>query len=218
MPVLQFIRHGGLHIRRQRSCNRIIDGVEIMLGNQITQSSTRFTAGAEADFRVRTFTPADRADVFHLYHHGSLADHQNPTCNAPDLADIESSYLRRPQDHFWVAEARGEVIGTIAIAEDAERVMNLRRLRVSPFWQLDNRVVVSLLRTAIIHSRSYGCLKLLFHTSLNRARAMELLDGLGLQISRVRYQDGQHLIELYPDLYTDSYGGTSPDSSIVPRA
>jgi len=153
------------------------------------------------DFSVRSFRASDRADVFHLYTHGLLGGHRDQRDNAADLADIEKSYFQHPQNHLWVAEANGSLIGMVAISQDAESVMHVRRLRVAPLWQLESRVAIALIRTATTHARVHGCLKLVFHTSMDTPKAIELLDGLGLQLSRIRDREGQHLIELYDNLY-----------------
>jgi N-acetylglutamate synthase-like GNAT family acetyltransferase len=187
-----------------------------MLSGNLNRTSTTLASSEEAGFRIRSYCAADQGDVLYLYHHGLLGGQLNPIDNTSDLADIEASYFRRPQDHFWVAEAKGSVIGTVAISEDAERVMNLRRLRVAPFWQLESRVAIDLIRTAIIHARRNGCLKLVFHTSMESSQAVELLDGLGLQFSRVRHREYQHLIEFYDDLYANPSNETSSGASANP--
>jgi len=120
-----------------------------------------------------------------------------------DLNDINATYFRRPQDHFWVAAMNGRVIGMVAISEDQARVAHLRRLRVERPWQGDNRVAIRLIRAAIYHARSYGCLKLVFHTSLDRAGAVELLRRLGFQFASIRHMGSRHLIEFYDDLYAN---------------
>jgi N-acetylglutamate synthase-like GNAT family acetyltransferase len=188
-----------------------------MLKFNNNQSSVSSISNGEDEFSIRCFKVADFPDVVHLYQHGLLGGHLDATDHAGDMADIEKAYFRRPQDHFWVAQAKGEVIGTIAISEDAQRIMHLRRLRVAPFWQLESRVAAELVRTAIIHARHYGCLKLVFHTSLDSETAVELLDGLGLQLSKIRIREGQHLIEFYQDLYAVQAGGGTDRTDVIPR-
>ena len=174
-------------------------------------------AGDQGDFLIRSFVAADRADVWHLYHKGVLAGHVDPRDCVSDLDDIEGSYFQRAQDHFWVAEARRRVIGTIALSEDDARVAHLLRLRVAPFWQLDDRVAIGLIRTAVHHARVYGCLKLVFQTTMESKRAFALLDGLGLQFSRIRDAAGRHLIEFYDNLYTNPVGGSGVElASVIP--
>jgi ribosomal protein S18 acetylase RimI-like enzyme len=170
--------------------------------------------GGGEDILIRSFRASDRPEVLNLYQKGRLAGHADPLDRASDLADIEGTYFRRPQDHFWVAEAKDSVVGTIAVSEDDATVAHLRRLRVAPFWQLDDSLAIGLIRTAISHARFHGCPKLVFHTSLDGPRATELLQGLGLQFARIRDVAGVHLIEFYDDLYAIHASGGSAGSSI----
>jgi len=163
----------------------------------------------ERGFLIRSFRCADLPDVTHLYHTGLLTGWPAPKDHALDLTDVEGSYLKRPQDHFWVAEAKGAVIGTVSIREDEAGVSHIRRLRVALLWQLDSSVAIALLRTAIAHARDHDCLKLIFHTSLPSNRAVRLLEDLGFQISQVRGAPGQHVIESYNDLYRRKDGGVA---------
>ena len=191
----------------------------MMLSGNFNHASTLAASGDERELLIRSFRAADRLDVWHLYHKGRLVGHVDPSDCASDLNDIEAAYFRRPQDHLWVAEAKHSVIGTVAISEDDARVAHLRRLRVAPFWQLDSHVAISLIRTAVNHARFHGCLKLVFHTSLDSATAIELLQGLGLQFARVRKEAGQHLIEFYDNVYAHpvdgSTGGALPGNPSV---
>jgi ribosomal protein S18 acetylase RimI-like enzyme len=189
-----------------------------MLSGKLNRVPTLAASVDEGDFLIRSFGAADRSEVLHLYYHGLLAGQVNQSDPASDLVDIEAAYFRRPQDHLWVAEARSSVIGTVAISEDDAHVTHLRRLRVAPFWQLDSRVAIGLIRTAINHARFHGCVKLVFHTSLDGKRAVELLERLGFQFARIRDVAGQHLIEFYDNLYANpvcgNAGGTRSDNSL----
>ena len=179
-----------------------------MLIDKSNRSSLRDSVSAEDDFHIRSYVAADQPDVWHLYQKGMLAGHVDPKDDVSDLTDIENNYFKRSQDHFWVAEAKNSVIGTVALAEDDAGVARLWRLRVSPFWQLDNRVVSALVRTAIEHARSHGCLKVVFQSSLDGARAIALLEGMGLQFARIRDAGGRHMIEFYDNLYATPDDGS----------
>ena len=171
----------------------------------------------ERGFSIRSFRAADLPDVTSLYHTGLLTGWPDPNDHAEDLNDVEGSYFKRPQDHFWVAEAKGAVIGTVSIRQDDSGVSHIRRLRVAMLWQLDSSVAIALLRTAIAHARTHGCLKLVFHTSLPSNRAVRLLEDLGFQISRVRGAPGQHVIESYNDLYHRQSGETAGQAPLDGR-
>jgi len=172
-----------------------------MLGDQSKSIPMPVPSGAEEGLLVRSFRPLDRPDVLRLYHDGLLAGCVDPKDRAADLDDIEGAYFRRPQNHFWIAEANGVVIGTVAVSEDDAGITHLRRLRVASAWQKNSGVAVELIKAAIHHARSHGCLKLVFHTSLDGEQAVKLLDRLGFQFSRTRDIGGRHLIEFYDNLY-----------------
>jgi Acetyltransferase (GNAT) family len=193
-------------------------GDSAMFSHKPNRASMTSARENERDFSIRRFRSADQADVFHLYTHGLLGGHLNPNDQTSDLDDIERSYFQRAQDNFWVAEAKGELIGMVAISEGDKGVMDLRRLRVAPLWQLESRVAIELIRTAIIHARLRGCLKFVFHTSLDAPKALDLLNGLGLQLSRIRHSEGQHLIEVYDDVYAGPSGHDWHQTHLHPPA
>lgn len=163
----------------------------------------------ERGFVIRSFRPDDLPEVIDLYHKGLLTGWRDPDDQALDLVDALGSYFSRPQDHFWVAEAKGSVIGTIAIRQDDAGVSHIRRLRVAPLWQLDSSVAIALVRTALAHARNHDCLKLFFHTSLPTNRAIRLLEDLGFQVAPLRGAPGHHVVEAYRDLYRPDSGGTA---------
>lgn len=166
----------------------------------------------ERGFVIRSFRSGDLPDVTDLYHKGLLTGWQDPDDHALDLVDVAASYFARPQDHFWVAEAKGSVIGTIAIRQDDAGVSHIRRLRVAPLWQLDSSVSIALVRTAIAHARHHDCLKLFFHTSLPSNKAIRLLEDLGFQVAPLRGAPSDHVVEAYRDLYRRDSSGTAGDA------
>jgi hypothetical protein len=187
-----------------------------MFSHRANINGTNSAAENEQAFSIRRFRTEDQAEVVHLYRHGLLGGHLNPNDLAADLDDVEGAYFRCPHGYFWVAEAKGELIGMVAISEGERGVMDLKRLRVAPLWQLESRVAIGLVRTAILHARVRGCLKFVFHTAMDAPRALQLLDGLGLQISKIRQSDGQHFIEVYDDVYAAATGHTWHQTHIVP--
>jgi ribosomal protein S18 acetylase RimI-like enzyme len=160
--------------------------------------TTRFPGGGVS---VRSFLPADQLAATWLYREGLLAGQVDPNDAAADLADIKAAYFGRPQDHFWVAEAAAEVVGTIAITIDDQQAGHLRRLRVAPGRQESGHTACLLVETATAHALEYACLKLVLHTMLDDKRAMTLLHRLGFEFSRSRDLSGRHLLEFYADLY-----------------
>jgi N-acetylglutamate synthase-like GNAT family acetyltransferase len=153
---------------------------------------------------LRSFHARDRDEVLRLYHHGLLTGVPNPLDPATDLDHIEQIYLTRPQDHFWVAETNGEVIGSVAITEDDAQIAHVRRLRVDPAWKMwrSGEVARVLIQKATHHARQHDCLKLVLHTPVNDDRAIAFLHELGFEYARARELSGRHLLEFYINLYT----------------
>lgn len=170
-----------------------------MLEHEVSHDPSPSPADLGDRFSIRTFRPADRSHVSRLYRDGLLDGHLQIVGCAP-AHDIEGRYLRRPQDHFWVAECGGEVIGSIAIIAD-EQVAHLHWLRAAPEWQPDGKVTKRLVETATAHAREHGCLKLVFHTPVDAGRATEFFHKLGFEFSRARRQHGRQVLEFYLDLY-----------------
>ena len=65
-------------------------------------------------FLVRSFNGADKLQVMQLHAATAPSGFVNCDC-AANIDKIEEKYFRRPQDHFWVAEALGRIVGTVAI-------------------------------------------------------------------------------------------------------
>jgi GNAT superfamily N-acetyltransferase len=159
----------------------------------------RFSGG---DVSVRSFLPADQVAAVWLYREGLLAGEVDPNDRVADLANIKAAYFGRAQDHFWVAEAAAEVVGTIAITIDDQQVGHLRRLRVAPGWRERGHTAGLLVETAMAHAREHACLKLVLHSLLDDKRAVALLHQHGFEFSRCRDLSGRHQLEFYANLYT----------------
>src|SRR5580658_9958898 len=65
-------------------------------------------------FLVRSFQATDRPHVMELHAATVPSGFVNCDC-AANIDEIEEKYFRRAQDHFWVAEALGQIVGTVAI-------------------------------------------------------------------------------------------------------
>jgi N-acetylglutamate synthase-like GNAT family acetyltransferase len=161
---------------------------------------------ARGPFTIRNYRPEDRAEVSRLYREGLMMGQLDPYDPAADLEHIEESYGRDAFSHFWVAEADGRLIGTVAIDHDDTNekridIAHLCRLRVDPDWQHDERVVVRLLEVATTHARTKRYLKLVVHTPVDDGHCRALLERLGFIFARRRQVHSRPVLEFYVQLY-----------------
>jgi N-acetylglutamate synthase-like GNAT family acetyltransferase len=152
---------------------------------------------------VRTYREEDRAQVRRLYRDGLLIGSPDDGDAAPDLDEIEDVYLKRPHDHFWVAQVDGAVIGCVGILKDDSQIAHVRRLRVDPAWETwhDGEISRVLIRAATEHARWHDCLKLVLYRPEPNGHAVSLLHGLGFEYARTRSQHGRDILEFYLNIY-----------------
>jgi N-acetylglutamate synthase-like GNAT family acetyltransferase len=168
----------------------------------MNENSSSFQAnepdGSLPAFMVRSFHTDDRTQILRL--HAALAASDSVDCDcAANIDRIEENYFRRPQDHFWVAEAHGEVVGTVAIRvhEDTAHLSCLRAADDSS----RHAVRRGLVQIAARHAHHHGCLKLVVHAQVDVGRAAEFLHRLGFEFSREREVDNEPVLEFYLNLY-----------------
>jgi len=150
-------------------------------------------------FLVRSFRASDRQKVLSL--HASATPVASVPCDCTANIDrIQEIYLRHPRNHFWVADAHGEILGTVGIGVQDEEVAHLHCLRAvdNP---ISNLVRKGLVQVAANHAHLHGCLKLILHAQVDVGRAAEFLHRLGFQFSRQREVDAQSVLEFYLNLY-----------------
>jgi N-acetylglutamate synthase-like GNAT family acetyltransferase len=168
--------------------------------NEYSSSSEPLQVHRSFDsLRVRSFQAADRAEVLRL--HAAAAPAGSVDCDCAMKAhQIEEKYFRRPQDHFWVAEAQGEIVGTVAIRVGDQNVAHLGCLRAADD-SMDHLVRKSLVHAAASHAHHHGCLKLVVHAQVDVERATEFLHRLGFEFSRQREVEKRTVLEFYLNLY-----------------
>lgn len=127
-------------------------------------SDAAYFGPEDNDLVIRSFRESDQSATTELLRTGLLVGHIDPIEAATELARTERKYLAESNDHTWVAEMNQSVVGMVAVAQDHHGIAHLRRLRVSPQWQADSRIAVSLVQHAADHARENGCLKLIFYT------------------------------------------------------
>jgi N-acetylglutamate synthase-like GNAT family acetyltransferase len=153
-------------------------------------------------FLVRSFQAADRLPVLQLHADAALSGFVDCNC-ATNIDEIEEKYFRRPQDHFWVAEARGQIVGTIAIYVHDDNSAHLYCFRTIDD-SIDHSIRKGLVQVAANHAHHHGCLKLVVHApdpEVDIARAAEFLHRLGFEFSRHRQVEERSVLEFYLNLY-----------------
>src|SRR5580698_2974274 len=112
-----------------------------------SSSSERHEHGHSFDaFLVRSFQATDRPHVMELHAATAPSGFVNCEC-AANIDEIEEKYFRRPQDHFWVAEALGRIVGTVAICVNDDNTAHLHCLRA--LWDAsDHQIRRGLVRAA----------------------------------------------------------------------
>lgn len=154
------------------------------------------------NLQVRTYEPRDHSAVEGLYHNGLLAGQIAPNDTGADIDNIQAAYLGDDRCHFWVAEADGDVVGMIGVAEDEKDIAEIRRLRVAPTHKPTN-IAHALLETAVNHCRHHGYLKVRLDTRFEKDAAVELFDRSGFEHNRTKNIHGKELLEFYLDLYRE---------------
>jgi N-acetylglutamate synthase-like GNAT family acetyltransferase len=171
--------------------------------NTRSLSSEGYENGHSFDaFLVRSFQAADQLQVMQLHAATAPSDFVDCDC-AANIDEIEEKYFRRPQDHFWVAEALGRIVGTVAIYVHDGNVAHLYCLRAVD-ESVDHLIRKGLVRVAASHAHHHGCLKLVLHASdpqVDIGRATEFLHRLGFEFSRHREIENRPVLEFYLNLY-----------------
>jgi N-acetylglutamate synthase-like GNAT family acetyltransferase len=185
------------------------DGKLLQTGGSPMSEQRVLTAPAPfspGDFQVRSFQDADRTQVLRLHAAGGSTDSMDCDC-ATSIDQFEEKYFRRPQDHFWVADAKGQVIGTVAICVHDQNVAHLYCL-LAVDDSTDHAVRRSLVQVAANHARRHGCLKLVVHAQVDVGRAAQFLHRLGFEFARRREIEKRPVLEFYLNLYEPPELGT----------
>lgn len=151
---------------------------------------------------IRSFCSADLPACRALYRQGLIGGKIAENDIGLDIDDIEASYLKRPGNHFWVAEnVAGEVVGMVGVHHHDQDTGEIRRLRVAKDSQrrgIGSRLVEAALK--FCHDNSY--LKVTLDTFMEREPAVKLFQKYRFRHSRSRTVSGKELMYFYLDLYT----------------
>lgn len=83
----------------------------------------------------------------------------------PDLADIDG-YYRKGAGDFWVADASGQIVGTIALVDIGQGEGALRKMFVdSDFRGADKGVAIRLLNALLAHATERGLMRVFLGTT-----------------------------------------------------
>ncbi|XP_071988772.1 N-acetyltransferase 8-like isoform X2 [Engystomops pustulosus] len=109
-----------------------------------------------------------------------------------DLLDIQEYYLPSADRCFWVAEADGEVVGTVAAAPllqpGGEKLMELRRLSVIQRYRRQG-IAGALCRKVMDFTRRRGYRAVVLDTALYQTGPIILYENMGFRRSGYCYTD-----------------------------
>lgn len=152
-------------------------------------------------FTIRSFRREDQAACKALYQEGLLGGKIAENDTGCDMDDIEAAYMKRPGDHFWVAEApTGEIAGLIGVQHYDESVGEIRRLRVRRDFRRRG-IGAALVETALRFCQEQNYLKVTLDTFMEREPAMKLFEKFHFRYSRTKEVGGKELVYFYLDLY-----------------
>lgn len=151
-------------------------------------------------FAIRDFRAEDLGACRILYREGLLGGALAENDTGLDIDDIEMAYMRNLGNHFWVAEADGEVVGMIGVQHYDEGMGEIRRLRVRQDYRRRG-IGKALIETAVKFCQERGYLKVTLDTFVEREAAIKLFEKFRFTHSRSRTLGGKELQYFYLDLY-----------------
>src|SRR4051812_41125540 len=151
---------------------------------------------------IRSFRASDLPACKKLYSEGLLGGKLAENDTGLDIDDIESTYMRTPGNHFWVAETpQQEVVGMIGVQHHDEGTGEIRRLRVKQEFRRRG-IGSALVETALQFCQSHGYLKITLDTFMEREPAIKLFEKFRFRHSRTKDINGKEMMFFYLDLYT----------------
>jgi ribosomal protein S18 acetylase RimI-like enzyme len=160
-------------------------------------------AASDLPITIRSFSCSDTPACRKLYLEGLVGGGRIASNDTGfDIDDIDASYMKRPGNHFWIAENdRGEVVGMIGVQHHDEGTGEIRRLRVRQDSQRRG-IGGKLVETALRYCQEHGYLKVTLDTFMEREPAVNLFQKYRFRHSRSRTVGGKELMYFYLDLYT----------------
>ena len=164
--------------------------------------------GPEIPVRVRSFRREDLPACRQLYVEGLLGGKLAENDSGLDIDDIETAYMSKPGNHFWIAETApvsdgppGQIVGMIGVQAFHEGKGEIRRLRVRE--DMRRRGIGSkLVEAALKFCQDHGYLKITLDTFMEREPAIKLFEKFHFRHDKSRTVAGKELMYFYLDLYS----------------
>lgn len=159
-------------------------------------------ANASNPYRIRSFQSKDRKACRRLYTQELLGTCLAPNDTGWDMDNIDEVYMRKPQNHFWVAVTdKDEVVGMLGVQHHEAGVGEVRRLRVVAAHRRKS-LVVSLLETALRFCQQRGDVKVTLDTVMDKEIAMPLFEKFHFRYHSSKQVGEKELLYFYVDLYS----------------
>jgi ribosomal protein S18 acetylase RimI-like enzyme len=168
----------------------------------------------EQGFHIRSFRTGDLPACRKLYREGLIGGTLAENDTGFDLDDIESVYMKRAGNHFWVAVAPPDdapqgsagdpeswpVVGMIGVQHHDADVGEIRRLRVAQTHRRRG-IGSGLIEAALKFCQERQYLKITLDTFMEREPAIKLFEKFRFHHNRTRKVGGKELMYFYLDLY-----------------
>jgi ribosomal protein S18 acetylase RimI-like enzyme len=177
------------------------------------------TASPDNPYSVRSFRPCDLPACRRLYGEGLIGGKLAENDTGFDIDDIESVYMKRPGNHFWVAvapagqtsngaeivAAAGDpqswpVVGMVGVQHHEAGVGEIRRLRVAHTHRRRG-IGSALMEAALRFCEERQYLKITLDTFMEREPAVKLFQKFRFRHDHTRKVGDKELMYFYLDLY-----------------
>jgi len=168
----------------------------------------------EKGFHIRSFRTGDLPACRKLYREGLIGGTLAENDTGFDIDDIESVYMKRAGNHFWVAVAPADdapegsagdheswpVVGMVGVQHHDADVGEIRRLRVAQTHRRRG-IGSGLIECALKFCQERQYLKITLDTFREREPAIKLFEKFRFHHNRTRKVGGKELMYFYLDLY-----------------
>ena len=178
---------------------------------------------SDPGFAVRPYRAGDHAACRRLFVAGLIGGRIADGDAGADVKQIDTYYLARSGNHFWVAEltgptsadsgapvayvpaAAGEVVGMVGVQQHGPGTGEVRRLRVDERFRRRG-IGSALMEQALRFCQEQGYLRIILDTFMDREPAVRLFEKFRFQHGRTRRVGEKDLLYFYLDLYGGAGG------------